>query len=144
MAVKKEDGSRVVPVKPNTTETKDAVEYKHRASLNVYDADGNFIGIFNEAAQHVDEKVAHKQAEFLLAAIESCNEKQLQSLVFHENAKGNFELKYGNKTKGFVNLTSMGKNPTNIDGWTCLNVEFRLRSGAAESVEDKANWLLSE
>ena len=125
------------PVQPKTTTgTTQRGEFKHRPTLEMFDAEGVYIGYLNLQPEFDAEADAINAAEHFSEAYSQLSEDSLSNLTWDKTKSGYRFHKSNNQTIGFCNNAKV-----DLTQYSGLNFDVHVHRSTPETVTDWVNFL---
>lgn len=125
------------PVQPKTTTgTTIRGEFKHRPTLEMFDAEGVYIGYLNLQPEFDTESEAQTCAEVFVDAFSQLTEVFLGQLGWAKTKTGYRFHKSNNQTIGFCNNAKV-----DLTQYTGANFDVTVHVTTPQSVDDWVNFL---
>ena len=121
------------PVSPKAAGTQ---TYKHRPTLELFDAEGSYIGYLNLQPEFDTEAEAITVAEHFNEAFAMLDDTALSNLVWVKTKSGYRLHKVNNQTVGFCNNAKV-----DLTDYSGLNFDVQVHRSTPESVSDWVNFL---
>ena len=128
------------PVQPATKTTGTTAQsrsvFKHRPTLEMFDAEGNYIGYLNLQPEFDTEQEAQTCAEVFVDAFSQLTEVTLSQLGWTKTKTGYRFHKSNNQTIGFCNNAKV-----DLTQYTGANFDVTVHVTTPQSVDDWVNFL---
>ena len=124
------------PVQPKANTGTTTTQYKHRPTLEMFDAEGNYVGYLNLQPEFDTEAEAIVVAEHFCEAYSQLSEVSLSNLVWAKTKSGYRLHKSNNQTVGFCNNAKV-----DLESYSGLNFDVQVHRSTPETVTDWVNFL---